>query len=327
MGQSFQNKRDLSGPSPGDRKQQGSVSWRLSVLTLLIALFGLVLPSDLIEPYLIPVGCFLIILGIPHGAGDLRIFREVVKGNHDVKQILLRFGFFYLLTSGLFVLLWFYVPVYALLLFLLVSAFHFGQSHWHEREFRSSFERAGTMITWGIALLGLPILLYWDQSVVIIREITGQGLTISDWRYPLIFLLVMSNLVNLARLRDRQVIDGQEFKEESFAFLSLTALFFCTPLLIGFAVYFVLWHSSVAMRDQLVFFRRGGERYNQKKYLREVIGLTMLALVLLASAYRILGDTLNQGLNLGVLFLFIAVITMPHSLLMNQLYEQLRELK
>ena len=67
---------------------------------------------------------FIIFMGIPHGALDGAI--SVTLGFTKSFYLQVRFITTYLLVATLVVVLWYFLPVFSLILFLIVSIFHFG---------------------------------------------------------------------------------------------------------------------------------------------------------------------------------------------------------
>ena len=67
---------------------------------------------------------FIIFMGIPHGAIDGAI--SVTFGFTKSFHLQVRFIITYFLIAILVVVLWYFLPVFSLILFLLVSMFHFG---------------------------------------------------------------------------------------------------------------------------------------------------------------------------------------------------------
>ena len=67
---------------------------------------------------------FIIFMGIPHGALDGAI--SVTLGFTKSFYLQVRFIITYLLVATLVVVLWYFLPVFSLILFLTVSIFHFG---------------------------------------------------------------------------------------------------------------------------------------------------------------------------------------------------------
>ena len=67
---------------------------------------------------------FIIFMGIPHGALDGAI--SVTLGFTKSFYLQVRFIITYLLVATLVVVMWYFLPVFSLILFLIVSIFHFG---------------------------------------------------------------------------------------------------------------------------------------------------------------------------------------------------------
>ncbi|MEL6142972.1 MAG: Brp/Blh family beta-carotene 15,15'-dioxygenase, partial [Bacteroidota bacterium] len=97
-------------------------------VTMAIVLLNLAFPVALTsaEPYL--VIALLLLLGIPHGATDTTIFQALSKKEVDKRKMIL-FGFAYLAIILAYGAIWYIVPVWAFLFFLLLSVYHFGQSN------------------------------------------------------------------------------------------------------------------------------------------------------------------------------------------------------
>ena len=87
-----------------------------------------------LENQLIYSSIFILLLGIPHGAIDHVLFFKKRKMSQT------KFYSIYLGLSFLFVILWHILPVISLILFLLISAFHFGESQFADIFFNNCFK-------------------------------------------------------------------------------------------------------------------------------------------------------------------------------------------
>ena len=97
----------------------------MSVLALIIA----ILSNEYIQNTL---GIIAILsIGIVHGANDLKIISTFTNNNKSLNRI--KYFSFYLLTVLLGGLFFFFLPSFALLFFILVSCFHFGEQHWESK--------------------------------------------------------------------------------------------------------------------------------------------------------------------------------------------------
>jgi Brp/Blh family beta-carotene 15,15'-monooxygenase len=112
---------------------------------------------------------------------------------------------------------------------------------------------------------------------------------------------------------------------ESVNLWILFAMFLALPLMLGFALYFAGWHALSSSMDQISFFRKERKSFGWKDYIRAAAPYTLLALASLAGLY-LLWPFMGQGvLHPGLLFMFIAAVTLPHMLLIDQLYGRNKE--
>jgi Brp/Blh family beta-carotene 15,15'-monooxygenase len=289
-------------------------------VTLAAILGALMLPELWVGNFSLLFAIALILAGIPHGAADHLIFR-LLAGQQTLKRNERWFYAAYLGVALLYAALWWVLPWAAFIAFLLISAFHFGESNWSRISLASPVVRTSTALLWGAAVIGVPVLRYSENSFLIIEEITGSQirLPVSAVNYILWFLM-LANIGCLVLLKRVRMISPADFLREAGAFVLLMLLFWTTPLLLGFSVYFVFWHSLGTIRDQVEVLRRSDPSFNLPRYLWQLFPFTALSLLGLALMYWFLGDLLNPGANLGVLFLFVSIITVPHAILMNQFY-------
>lgn len=286
---------------------------------MLAILAGAMVPTEWVNSYVLWFALLLIISGVPHGASDYIIFQRMLQSRGE-RFSRFYFAAYYAVIIALYVAIWWWMPFVAFSVFILISAYHFGQSNWHDVDFRSAWQRFLVYLHWGTAIIAIPVLLHHEQAGLIILEITGVNLDFIALRAPMIYALIATNLIQIVNLFDEGRIGQRRFYRELSNFLLLVGLFATTPLLVGFGIYFVLWHSLGSTLDQIQAFREWDRQYDMKKYLIEVVPLTLLALMGLGGFYYFLGDQMNQGINLGAFFLFIAIITVPHSILMDKLY-------
>lgn len=270
------------------------------------------------------VALALILLGIPHGASDYLVFRSFAA-SAESRRVKLAFYLYYFLGILLYGILWMVAPTLAFIGFILVSVYHFGQSNWHQVCFESRWQAKLTYLLWGGFVLAFPILLHHQEAAVIVKAITGYDYALSaGWRHALLFLSLCGNLIVLCHLNERHILSDEALERELVNLLLLALLFAATPLLIGFATYFVIWHSLAATLDQIRLFRElYGNDYSHRMYLKQVGGMTALALAGLgALAYCWpSGAGGAEGIDWSIVFLFISIITTPHALLIDRLYE------
>ena len=100
-----------------------------------------------IDYQIIGSAILLLCIGIPHGTLDHLITYKVQKTNK------LKFYTYYLGTIVLFFLIWMIAPSLGFVLFLLISAFHFGETQLHLFFTKSSYISLLIYLNWGVTIL------------------------------------------------------------------------------------------------------------------------------------------------------------------------------
>ena len=101
-------------------------------LSTVLSFVGLWITSLFYGEFEIILGFILIFsFGILHGSNDILLINSIT--NSKLKYPFLRVLGIYLLTVLSAVILFYILPAVALALFILFSAFHFGEQHWSYR--------------------------------------------------------------------------------------------------------------------------------------------------------------------------------------------------
>lgn len=250
----------------------------------------------------------LILVGIPHGALDHLL-------QNDRKVPMLRFLFKYLLIVALFFTLWQFYPLISLVIFVLYSSFHFGESE---------FKEAGASVASGIEkikafLLGFAILFFiigthLGESMDIISSIHGLEY-LGLYRHA---VLPYGFLISIASFMYIMFYSILQKRPSNWGLLLLLILGIKVPLLLSFALYFIIQHSCSAWKHLKSGLNMGSiELY--KEALPYTLAATVLLGVFLSSG---LAQVLNSEGLLAVFFVFLACISLPHSLLMHGFYSK-----
>jgi len=262
----------------------------------------------------------ILLLGVPHGATDHILFRHIKK-DFD-KGWLSRFFARYFLLMGLLALTWWVLPALALTVFLAISAYHFGQSQWHNIQSEKGIKYL-IYLTWGGFVLAAPLLWnYGETSPIITALISVDVLLGVDCQYFIPVFLAASTVVLTLVLYSKNIITKRRLLEEWAILFLLSSLFYTTSLLVGFAVYFVFWHSIDSVKDQIVQLRELYSDYSLKKYLREVIPFTLIAFGSIGIFAWLSPTALMSSTWISQFFIMISIVTLPHSLLMDSFLEE-----
>ncbi len=156
----------------------------------------------------------LFLMGIPHGAIETQEKISHVPGLH--------YTFLYLIFGILVFCSWLISPHYTLALFLILSAFHFGQSEKH-------YPLIGLWVVSG------PMLFYPTETLGIFSYLTGEELNARS-------LLMVGRLVAVTVVTIL-IIQISTRRKEKMRALILIALIALLPPVSAVAVYFFIFHS------------------------------------------------------------------------------------
>lgn len=299
----------------------------VQLFTLIIIMVSLIKHELFVSSSLVVALVLIVFIGIPHGANDHLLFFNLINKRVDKnnKKSILFFAS-YIGLIILYVCCWYLFPTFSLGLFILISIYHFGQSNLYISPINSKFVKIISIFLSGSFVLLTPIFAHIETALPVIQTLTknpdflaiserlGNKLAISAGMLMIIHwvILMLSKHINLK--------DG--LIEILNVFL-LFGLFYYSPLWIGFAIYFTLWHSIPSIEDQINFFKTTRENYNLGNYVREIFPFSLIALLGLFLAFQFSGDYISVNQGLALLFSFIAVITLPHMIMMDLLYLRL----
>jgi Brp/Blh family beta-carotene 15,15'-monooxygenase len=272
------------------------------------------------EPFLV-LGMMLL-LGLPHGATDHGLFLALQKGHSGSKKI--SFYVVYLGVIAAYGLIWWFLPVIAFAIFMFLSVYHFGQSNWVNTNHESPVFGRLHYLMWGTGILLTPILLHAGEAIAIVKTMTDiQFITAPERSAVLLFIGIMAfvNASIMFVLRWQQHITTRVLVVELVAYAILTTLFFTNSLLLGFSVYFVFWHSLDSAKDQLQFFKLRLSPALRRQLYGEISMTVLGALLFCLIVWFGPGpETALQPSVIGGVFIFISLLTLPHMLLVEQLY-------
>ncbi len=262
----------------------------------------------------------VLLIGMPHGATDFLLFRRLQDLKLSRKQVF-RFFTFYLAAVFGYLLGWLLIPVSALALFLAISAYHFGQSNWYYLNLPRWIATI-VYLAWGFFVLGGAILWNWEDSSKVVGQLIGYAPTWSSSTMGMVqWLLLIFNIFLLLCLRFTRQVNNQQMCREIGSLGVLSFLLFYTPLLVGFTIYFTLWHSLSSLLNQITFFRSRWPSFTLITYYRQAIPYTLFAIIGLFGLF-ILQSMLFSNISLvSTFFMLIACVTLPHIILIEESFK------
>ena len=249
--------------------------------------------------------------GLVHGANDIQLIQKKTL-DYSVKffsySILL---YIFIVIVG--ILIFFFVPKFGLLFFILFSSFHFGEQHLGVYDIKSKYLIIKNIlyISYGSTILGLLFSLQWLDTHVIIYEISE--LFISKKIMELFFYSGFSVffIISLSYKHLRKFL-----WIETVLLIFLGFFFSKAPLLLSFSIYFVFWHSIPSILDQLNFLYEK-DNSGKIKYLLSSMPYWIMSIVGLFGFYFYFHTKPDTFLPL--FFSFLAAITFPHTIVMGWL--------
>ena len=275
---------------------------RSSTLALMCGV-GLFSFAGLDIPWLGPIALALALLaGIPHGALDLEMLTTLPARR--------RWGIVgvYAVLVGTLFLGWSFAPLLLTGVFLGVSAWHFG-----EGDVRGVLHHPPSnalSVSRGLAVVGVPILAHWTHTSPILVAMS-QEVALANvppaWCTVLAGLLVFQHGVFL--------IHHHVSHRLVFESLGLLVAMMVAPALVGFALYFGLWHAPSHIRAvQRARQAAPSLLLRSLEYGAATIGL---ALVGFAWHYADSASHWMTASAISAALISLASLTIPHAILVD----------
>ena len=284
----------------------------LKNLILVLSFFFLWMSSqfnEAVQDYL--AYALIMTVGILHGANDIALIRSYSNLKYSNKKILT----IYLLAIVSVLLLFLITKEGALLFFMVISGYHFGEQHFGCRLRRSENGNFLFFTSYGITILFMIYVNKINNTINVIQEIVGIMVPPYFFNWGLIIFISLFLLSGAVLYLKRQI--RINIIEELFYLLVLWVCFANASLVWGFAIYFVLWHSLPSLRDQIAFLYGEMNSTNALKYLRSSWVYWLLSILGLILLYVLLKEKLDYFVSV-VLFV-LAAVTFPHVVVMSKI--------
>ena len=290
---------------------------KYSNIAIIASFFALWMDSFLTFQLQILTGFFLIFsVGILHGANDLILIRvtDSKKELHSTLKVFASYFLVVLAGIGFF----YFLPQLALLLFILVSGYHFGEQEW--QVLSKHFPKTITSLFYilhGLLVLLLLFTIHAKAVEEVIFNIT-QNTTTHHYPFGLLLLGVGFMFIVLTgycywkvkKIRKRIYL-------EYFHFLIFAIIFKTSSLIWGFAIYFIFWHSIPSIIDQVKYINGSFSKSNFISYCKSAALYWLFSIIGIATLYVFFKDTYLFN---ALFFSFLAAITFPHVFVINSMF-------
>jgi hypothetical protein len=241
------------------------------------------------------VGFILILsFGIVHGANDLLLIKKI---NGENSMTYLKTLLHYIMIVLVAVLLFSFIPWLAMLLFILVSSYHFGEQHWDKKIIHNTILITKLFHTvYGLFILLLLFQFHEKEVNAILYGITGIHFTfisIAALLEIIGFILVALFFYNFKTSKVFQKIFAVEL------------------------LYLVVFASIPSVFEQIKFLYGGFSNTNLKAYLKSAFIYWFVSIVGIIVLYFLLKD---YKIFDSIFFSFLAAITFPHVIVIERMF-------
>ena len=243
------------------------------------------------------------VIGIPHGYFDFLIAKKLFSGH---KYWLQKFIIAYISMSIAYLFMWILSPVLALISFLLMAIYHFGQEETEDTDDNSRL----LILSLGSVPVLAPILFQTSEVFYLFNILLNQEISLLQ-----IPILVKTSYIILLTIvvfiKSRKILP---------LYILLMINFILLPPLISFILYFCFHHSIRHYLQSL-----GDSNLFPKLISMKNIILFFLLLTLLFTGVSIYLLSIYSSFSLEEIvikytFMSLACLTLPH-LILNIIYE------
>ena len=250
-------------------------------------------------------------VGILHGANDLLILSKLEDGKNSFTRNLL----IYLGIITVCALIYFLNPFVAIVLFVFLSGYHFGEEHFGDKLHQAPIFNFVFFTAYGLLLFSLLFYLSQDDVAVIMNQLAKK--TFSETQILAILFpsaIVVFSLAGYLMLTKKET--KVNFGRELFYLLVLLVVFNTSSLVLSFAIYFIFWHSIPSIIHQTKFISGDIDNNALLYYVKKATvfwGISVVGLVVLYFLFPKATDLAS------VVFAILFAVTAPHTWVMHQM--------
>jgi Brp/Blh family beta-carotene 15,15'-monooxygenase len=254
----------------------------------------------------------LILFGVPHGALDLYIDQHLHKSDSNQKAFLIK----YIGNIVAYALVWYFFPIAALVIFILITAYHFGEIDWMGKTDNIIHKSAYSVIglLWILLLLSKNVNFALEVFIRMERSAFNekQWIHLANKIYPITLIGLLAVYAVLFFFKGLFFSKNKYYYYSIIQQLTLIIFAFFMPLWLCFAFYFGFWHSLLSFDKIRITFSMPNNFTGWKNLLIKAAPFSIMAWF--GFSYITL-STLNSKDASGIftlLFISLSVLALPH---------------
>ncbi|NVJ89115.1 MAG: beta-carotene 15,15'-dioxygenase, Brp/Blh family [Flavobacteriaceae bacterium] len=253
----------------------------------------------------------VITIGIIHGANDLLILsKSQQKGNSFLKNLTI-----YVSIIILCIFIFYLQPLIAIVLFIMISAYHFGEEHFSDKISESFIFNTGYYFAYGLLIFSMLFYNTLEEVNLIMNQLADYSFQIKSIEISLLISSIYCLFASVY-LYWKKRISVKALLKELFYILLLFLVFKATALILGFAVYFIFWHSLPSILHQVQYLSGHINKKSILFYVKSASIYWLLSIV----GMLILYFTVPKIEQLApILFVILFAVTAPHMWVMHQI--------
>ena len=293
---------------------------KIIIFRIVVTTFFIILSCLFSVNYQDMFGFSLILsVGLIHGANDLLIIKRNTSSDTNFSQFKSFIKYFGIVLAGL--IFFYFFPSFALISFILVSIYHFGEQHIEAIPLDKNLKntrRYISIISHGILLFTI---IFMNNTKVVVDVFSSFNIVFLNYNFLIIILIITSILYASILIIKK---DLQPFLISEILFFGLFYFLSITSsLILCFSVYFIFFHSILSIKDQVKYIYGSNNSKSLKRYIKNSLPYFILALIFLILFY-IYTEIDNNDL-LPIIFTFLAAITFPHVLVIEKMYRTMKQ--
>lgn len=284
-------------------------------IAIVLSFLGLWITSFFSNDLQVGIGFVLILsFGILHGANDILITKNIINKKKEFSKMKIIILYIIVVVFG--ALLFYFLPILTLLLFVLISGYHFGEQQLDYLKGELLQYNFVFKTLYGLLVLFLLFGFHLNDVVAVVYEITSYTIDeslIINTLYLILILFTINYIFVFKKLKVNQSI----FLNELFYLLVFAIIFKVSSLIWGFTIYFIVWHSMPSIINQTKFLYGSFNYFTFMKYIKAALFYWVVSLIGLFLFYFLFQDI---KLFNTLFFSFLAAITFPHVVVILKMF-------